>query len=225
MPVSLHEQLYPPGEWGLWHITEPEAELRAACPLSATEAEALAAIRGAGRRREFLAARLLLHHMSGRAERGELVKDPAGKPHLTGSHFYVSISHTVDHAAAIAHPNPCGIDVQRIVPRIRRLAAKFVGTGEHLQLNPDYELTQLHLIWSAKEAMYKAFGRRQLDFKENLFVDLGAFTSASTTGSAYLKRNTIEMYFDLTFRVHPTFVLVGCVERTASPTGPVTYPL
>lgn len=184
--------------------------------LSTAETTAINSIKGEGRRREFLAARILLHKMSGRAERGELFKDEAGKPHLRDSVFHVSISHTVNYAAAIAHPNPCGIDVQRIVPRIRRLAEKFVGPGEQVQLTPAFELLQLHLIWSAKEAMYKAFGRRQIDFKKHLFVDFGPFTAATNTGTAFLKKGKVEMLFDLSFRIFDDFVLVGCVERVSS---------
>lgn len=215
MSVILHEDFHPPGEWGLWHITETEDWLRENAALYATEDAALSLIKGEGRRKEFLAARILLHYMSGRSERGELYKDTAGKPHLRDSIFHVSISHTVDYSAAIAHPHPCGVDVQRIVPRIRRLAHKFIGPGEQLQLTPEHELLQLHLIWSAKEAMYKAFGRRQLDFKEHLFVDFGPFSPKTTAGSALLKKEGIEMLFDLSFRVFEDFVLVGCVERVA----------
>lgn len=217
MPIRFHEPLRAPGEWGLWHITEPEAWLRERSELFPAEAEAIAAIRGEGRRREFLAARLLLHAMSGRSERGELFKDEAGKPHLRDSHFYVSISHTVDYAAAIAHPNPCGIDVQRIVPRIRRLARKFVGKGEQVQMRPEHERLQLHLIWSAKEAMYKAFGRRELDFRKHLFVDFEGFDPVKRTGSAYLRKGEAEMLFSLDFAVYDDFVLVACVEQVPPP--------
>jgi 4'-phosphopantetheinyl transferase EntD len=93
------------------------------------------------------------------------------------------------------------------------MAGKFVGPGERTQLIPEFELLQLHLIWSAKEAMYKAFGRRQIDFKDHLFVDLGEFSAKATKGTAYLKRGGIEMLFDLDFKVFDEFVLVGCVER------------
>ncbi|MFK8161685.1 MAG: 4'-phosphopantetheinyl transferase superfamily protein [Lewinella sp.] len=215
MSVILHEDYQHPGEWGLWHITETEDWLRENVHLFPEEQEAMALIKGEGRRKEFLAARILLHYMSGRSTRGELYKDDAGKPHLRDSVFHVSISHTVNYAAAIAHPNPCGVDVQRIVPRIRRMANKFIGPGERLQLTPEHELLQLHLIWSAKEAMYKAFGRRQLDFKEHLVVDLGAFTKEKTTGSAFLKKGDIKMLFDLNFRIFDEFVLVGCIETPA----------
>ncbi len=217
MAVILHEHLHEPGEWGLWHITEPESWLRENVALSAAEETALAALKGEGRRREFLAARILLHFMSGRAERGELYKDACGKPHLRDSLFHVSISHTVNYAAAIAHPNPCGIDVQRIVPRIRRMAHKFVGAGEQEQLIPEHELLQLHLIWSAKEAMYKAFGRREIDFRQHLFVDFEGFSPLKMKASACLRKGAVEMLFDLDFRRYEDFVLVSCVEQTGPP--------
>jgi len=213
MPVLFHDPYQSPGEWGLWHITEPEDWLRSQLNLYPAERAAVDAIKGEGRRREFLAARLLLHRMSGRADRGELFKDEAGKPHLRDATFHISISHTVNYSAALAHPAPCGVDVQRIVPRIRRLAHKFIGPGEQLQLTPEHELIQLHLIWSAKEAMYKAFGRRNIDFKDHLFVNFGPFTAETNSGTAYLKKGEVEMLFDLKFRTYEEFVLVGCVER------------
>lgn len=219
MAVILHEHLHEPGEWGLWHIIESEEWLMDNVALFPAEINHLMAIKGEGRRREFLAARMLLHYMSGRDNRGELIKDDTGKPHLRDSLFHVSISHTVNYAAAIAHPNPCGVDVQRIVPRIRRMAHKFVGAAEQAQLIPEHELLQLHLIWSAKEAMYKAFGRRELDFCRNLFVDFAGYSPDKMTATAFLQKDEIEMVFDLDFRRYEDFVLVACVEQTQPPSG------
>lgn len=214
MPVRFHELLHAPGEWGLFRITETEQELREIVSLFPAEAAQLQLIKGEGRRREFLAARLLLHNMSGRRERGELFKDLSGKPHLRDSHFHVSISHTKDYAAAIAHPNPCGIDVQRIVEKIQRIAPKFISPAEKVQLKKAHEILQMHLIWSAKEAMYKAFGRRQIDFREHLYVDFGNFHPEQQQAEALLKTAEIEMLFDLEFRIYDEMVLVACVERT-----------
>ncbi|WP_420459530.1 4'-phosphopantetheinyl transferase family protein [Neolewinella sp.] len=206
MPLLFHDSLLPPGEWGLWSITESEDWLRGQCKLFPREEDQLLYIKGEERRREFLAARQLLHVMSGRRERAELVKDEDGKPHLPDSKFFVSISHTVGYSAAVAHPQPCGIDVQRIVPRIVKLAPKFVGAGERKQLTEKEELEQLHLIWAAKEAMYKAYGRRQLDFKRNLFVELGE------TATGRLRRGAVGMDFELAYKIYPTFVLVAAVQ-------------
>ena len=206
MPLLFHDLLLPPGEWGLWSITESEDWLRGRLALFPREEEQLRCIKGEERRREFLAARQLLHHMSGRSARAELVKDTDGKPHLPDSKFFVSISHTVGYSAAVAHPRPCGIDVQRIVPRIVNLAPKFVGAGERKQLTEEKELEQLHLIWAAKEAIYKAYGRRQLDFKRNLSVELGE----QPTGR--LRRGAVRMDFELAYKIYPTFVLVAAVQ-------------
>ena len=213
MPTRFHEPLHAPGEWGLFSITETEAELQAGLELSPEEQAQLIATKGLGHRREFLAARRLLHQMSGRAKRGELYKDPAGKPHLRDSHFHISLSHTVNYAAAIAHPNPCGIDVQRIVPKIERLAPKFVSAAENIQLKEADKLLQLHLIWSAKEALYKAYGRRELDFKEHLYVDFQDYQPGKTVAAATLHKGDVQMLFRLDYRVYEDIVLVACVEE------------
>ncbi len=213
MPLLFHDLLLPPGEWGLWRITETEEELAGHLHLYPEERSQLSQIRGEARRREFLAARLLVHHMSGRPERGELVKDDYGKPHLHNSHFFVSISHTRGYSAAIAQPRPCGIDVQRIVPHIRKLARKFVSVEEGLHLVAGQELTQLHLIWAAKEAMYKAYGLRELDFCRDMRVDLSAYHPAATEATARLRKGEVRMHFHLEFRTYPDYVLVAAVER------------
>ncbi|NJC25544.1 4'-phosphopantetheinyl transferase family protein [Neolewinella antarctica] len=212
MPVQFHEPLRSPGEWGLFHITETEDVLLNQAHLYTDEARQLSLVRGKGHRKEFLAARILLHQMSGRSVRGELRKDTAGKPHLADSHFHVSISHTVNYAAAVAHPNPCGVDVQRIVGKIARIAPRFMSTAETVQLKETNNLVQMHLIWSAKEAMYKAFGRRQIDFKEHLYVDLGNFSLSNTTAAAVLRTPDVTMVFDLDYRIFDDFVVVACVE-------------
>lgn len=211
MPLQLHEPLQTPGEWGLWQINESTEWLRAQLDLFPAELAELEKIRNDRRQREFLAARLLLHRMSGRAQRGELYKDDKGKPHLRDSAFHVSISHTVGYAAAIAHPAACGVDVQRIVPRIRRIAPKFVNDFEAQQLQPEHELIQLHLIWSAKEAMYKAFGRRSLDFRQHLFVSFAGYEAGQRKATASLRKGNICQQFMLEFRYFADLILVGGV--------------
>ena len=214
MPLVLQEALDPPGEWGTWSITESEAALLREVRLFPEEAAQFAAIRGAGRRREFLAARLLLHRMSGRGERGELFKDEHGKPHLRGSIFHVSISHTHGFSAAIAHPRPCGVDIQAMVPRISRLAHKFVGEAEEAAVSGIYDdIPLLHLIWSAKEAMYKAYGLRQLDFRRDLHVDLTEYPNGTGRLCAHLSTVDTKMNFRLWYRMTPQNVLVGVVSN------------
>lgn len=208
MPLLFQRELHAPGEWGLWRIAESESELLDRVPLFSHEREGLNRIKGTERRKEYLAARLLLHRMSGRTQRAELVKDTYGKPALPDSPFHVSISHTRGYSAAIAHPRPCGVDVQRIVPQIHRLSHKFVSAAERgcMARNEEQERWQLHFIWSAKEAIYKAYGKRQLDFCRDMFVDVRSCTARLTIRG-------MRHQFALTFRRYDDFVLVGAVQK------------
>ncbi|MEL6275133.1 MAG: 4'-phosphopantetheinyl transferase superfamily protein, partial [Bacteroidota bacterium] len=176
MPLILQEKIVFQtfhGKFGLWQITEEEDVLRTGLALHQEEQAQLENIKGEGRRKEFLAARQLLHRMSGRSDRGPLLKDEFGKPHMYASPWHVSISHTTGLSAAVAHPRPCGIDVQIFVPKISRIAPRFMSDAEASHLTDENRLLFQHLVWSAKEVMYKAYGRREIDFREHLHVELG----------------------------------------------------
>lgn len=169
MPLRTHQHLSQGGELGIWEITEPEAWFRDQLLLQPAELRQLSGMKGR-RRTEWLAVRQLVHQMSGRKERGAFVKDEHGKPHLADSPWHISISHSHGYAAAIASPHLCGIDIQFLVPKITRLGPRFMGQVEQDSIQPANEMEQLHLYWGAKEALYKAHGRRHLDFKEHIFI-------------------------------------------------------
>ncbi|MCB0588264.1 MAG: 4'-phosphopantetheinyl transferase superfamily protein [Phaeodactylibacter sp.] len=170
MPLKLHRHIEPDVELGIWQIEEPEEWFLERLGLAAAEQQQLARIKGR-RRVEWLAVRQLVHQMSGRKIRGAFVKDEYGKPHLEGSSHHISISHSHELAAAIAAPVAAGIDVQFLVPRIERLAHKFLGPEELASLQDGSRIEHLHVYWGAKEALYKAYGRRSLDFRAHIHLD------------------------------------------------------
>lgn len=220
MPLILRETFDQAGALGLWRIEESEAQLRNRMDLSSAEQKQLDAIMGEGRRKEFLAARHLLHQLSGRENRGVLIKDEFGKPHLDGSKFKVSISHTESLSAAVGHPENCGVDVQVFVSKIRRLAPRFMGVKENAQLTDANRLIFQHLVWSAKEAMYKAYGRRELDFREHLFVDLEGIPLESGQTTGQLIKDDLHIEYDLNFRIFErNYMLVAAVEKSSKIRG------
>ncbi|MEM7571863.1 MAG: hypothetical protein AAF433_03130 [Bacteroidota bacterium] len=216
MPKVLHLNCFDPGELGLWRIEESEDWLRRETDLYPSEIEQLNQIKGEGRRCEFLAARLLLHQLSGRQRRGALIKDDFGKPRLESSNWHISISHTSGFSAAYAHPKACGVDVQILVPKISRLAPKFINETEAANLRteePAILLMQQHLVWGAKEVIYKAYGRRQLDFKQHLTVDLASATAGQGQLKAYLLKDDLLINYRLDYRVlEGKYMLVIGVE-------------
>ena len=170
MPLLFHKYLVDVIEVGVWKIDEDEQFFLDQLDLYQQEEEQLSQLKGR-RRVEWLAVRHLLHIMSGRKRRGSCLKDEFGKPYLENSPFQISMSHTEKMASVIAGPIPVGIDIQKKVDKIDRIAAKFVSTQE-FDLNPSPTIEWYHLIWGAKECMYKAYGRKRLDFRNNLRVDL-----------------------------------------------------
>lgn len=183
MPLLRHEQIEGLGELGIWEITESEEWFRNQLLLYPAELRQLSEIRGR-RRQEWLGARQLVHQMSGRKTRGAFVKDDHGKPHLDKSDWHISISHSHGLAAAIASPHLCGIDIQFIVEKIGRVSHKFLRSEEKASITPANELDQLHFFWGAKEALYKAYGRKKLEFIDHIHIKPFIYNSpkGETTG-------------------------------------------
>ena len=167
-----------------------------------------------GRRRvEWLASRYLLHELSGRSERADCLKDEFGKPYLVGSEYQISLSHSHGLAAVIAAPQAVGIDIQLEVPKIERIAHKYMRPAEMDSLSEERRITHLHLYWGAKEALFKAYGRKEVDFKQHLFNKPFSLVGDSGSFQGQLIKPTIQQSFQLSYRLFDSFVLVWCVEQ------------
>lgn len=146
---------------------------------------------------EWYASRYLLHILSKKEERIPIVKDVHGKPSFADNVSHVSISHTRNYVAAIVGPKSVGIDIQVYVSKIKRIQHKFVSEEE--QKHHDIEDThRLHLIWGAKESMYKAYGKRKLDFRKNMIILPIDDTKQKHTSRIQVKDSiyTYNLYFE-----------------------------
>ncbi len=215
MPILLHEQLQPAGEMGIWDIQEEEAWFRGRLRLAAAERSQLDRIKGRKRRLEWLAARQLVHRMSGRRHRGAFIKDEYGKPHLAGSDWHIAISHSHELAAAIAAPRSVGIDIQFIVAKIDRLTARFMRPEEQASLQSESRLAHLHVYWGAKESLYKAYGRRELDFCRHIRVQPFTFQPGGGTTQGCISKNGEVLPYQLWYRLMGSYVLVYAMASEA----------
>lgn len=167
MPLSNTYITEKNGQLGIWHITENEAFFTEKLPLTASDHAELDARKGR-RRLEWLAGKYLVMLMVNGAHR--VVKDEFGKPHLEGSDLHISLSHSSEWAIAIISPNAVGIDIQEVTPRLDRIAWRVMNANKLRQLDPVHRLDHLHVYWCAKEALYKAYGWRELDFRKNIVI-------------------------------------------------------
>ncbi len=118
--------------------------------------------------RHNLAARVLAHQVS--PDFAPLEKDEYGKPFFDSKDHEISITHAGKYAGYIqTEKRKCGIDMEEITERVRRIQSKFMREDEEDFLNDD--LRGLYIVWCAKEAMYKHYGLKSLDFKRHMKVD------------------------------------------------------
>lgn len=172
MPLLKEEKIHKHACWALWQISEKEEELLGAIYFSEQELEELAQIKVSERRLEWLASRLLLKRLA--AEQGvshpEIRKDAFGKPFVADASFQASLSHAFPFAAAIIHTKRAvGIDIEHKRTQLLRIRRKFLHPEELECAGED--LLKLGIYWSAKEALYKLYGRKALQFQEQIRID------------------------------------------------------
>ncbi len=209
MPLILHDFLYPEGEIAVWEIEEETLELFERIELTAVEKQEVSKM-SVQRKKEWVAARWLIHKLSGRTQRGKCLKDEYGKPYLENSPFNISISHSQDKVAVIAAPYHVGIDIQKLVDKMRRLSVKFLSDTE---AKWKCNLKDLHVIWGAKEAMYKAWGKKGIDFKQDMEVEQFSWEHNRIETEGSLSKGSVSMRFSITAQQVEDFILVRAIEK------------
>lgn len=156
----------------LWHITESKEELIDLLPLSWQANLDLDRVSTHN-----LAARVLAHTVC--PEFSILEKDEYGKPYFDSEHHKISITHAGEYAGFMfTEKRDCGLDMEEITERVRRIQSKFVREDEEAFLAED--LRGLFMIWCAKEAMYKYYGLKSLDFKQHMKLDYEILQDSGT---------------------------------------------
>lgn len=171
MPIILEKKYENNISLAVWQISESHAELRAMLPSEILTDAELAAISHPQKQVEFFCSRLVIKYLANSLGIKYLgiKKDEHGKPYLAGSNWQMSITHTSNYVAAVMHPSEAlGIDMEKPSEKLRRIEHKFLSETERIEAESDIE--KLCIYWSAKEALYKLYGKRKVTFNENLFV-------------------------------------------------------
>jgi phosphopantetheinyl transferase len=98
----------------------------------------------------------------------KLNKEPSGKPILLESENHISLSHCEGYVAVIHAEVPVGIDVDRISQRVQKIKNYFLRDEEIALLGEENEA--LILAWSAKESIFKWYGKQNLGYKSQLCI-------------------------------------------------------
>lgn len=194
---------------GIWRITESEDYFIRKLPLKDYEKAELETLKGR-RRLEWLSGRYLVHIMTGWAH--EYIKDEYGKPHLKDSPYHISISHSADFATAIIAPQLVGIDIQYLTPKLENVASRVMNDNKLKNLHEEKRLEHLHVYWGAKEALFKAYGKRELDFKKNILIEPFHYSDTEGDSHGSVIKDNIKMDFDIFYKKIENYILVYAIE-------------
>lgn len=138
--------------------------------LTPDEQERMTSFISESRKMEFVATRRLRHQLFGFEH---IHYDPHGAPYIKDEGF-ISISHTKDYVAiAMNKDYQVGLDLEAHRPNITRLCHKFLNDYEN-SIFDSQDYIEITKVWSAKEALYKLAGRKQILFREHLLLDRNA---------------------------------------------------
>jgi 4'-phosphopantetheinyl transferase len=178
MPIVFEQQITSAKKIAVWQITEPIDFFLSR--ISAPFDKAL----HPKRLLEKTCCSFVLNYISNEQIDQFLSNDMFGKPIINNSKTSVSFSHTKDLIACYidSEGNDIGIDIEHLRKQLPALSKKFIN---HEDSSPFENEWHYLFIWSAKEVLYKMWGKKNLDF----YKDLKIITSTDCEGYIH-KDNT-----------------------------------
>lgn len=168
MPIIQLKQINDSTYLGRWALTETSSELQEH-PELPKQLILPEIISHEKRKAEWLASRILAYQLLKKftPDFYLLHNDENGQPFFKNCACQLSISHTQNEVAVlVSRDYIVGIDIERIQPKVLRVKDKFLSVTERQTLNSD--LVNLTIAWSAKETLYKLYGKKNITFSENL---------------------------------------------------------
>jgi 4'-phosphopantetheinyl transferase len=155
----------------VWEIQESLEKLLEMSILSEIETMILAEIIIPHKKIQFVIKHLILQVLSKQAkiENSTIHKDESGKPFFTHNSVHISVSHTSGFLGIALHKTqPIGLDLENPREQLMRIIPRICRPEEVSLVNGNLHIAT-HL-WCIKEALYKLYGKRGVDFRTNLLI-------------------------------------------------------
>jgi 4'-phosphopantetheinyl transferase len=153
-------------------------------------------------RLQWLAGKRLMFDFFGESVFKNIKKDILGKPYSADKDFYLSLSHTDELVGMVVSDKNVGIDIQRFNSKLHKIAHKYISERD-LRLIFDSGLLieeKILLQWSVKEALFKAYGKGQLDYRKNLIFDWDFnFNPEGGKFMAMVSKNDTTIHYDVEY--------------------------
>lgn len=185
--------------FGIWTINESQEKLRQDFNTAPQEEkEHLKKFKNPNRQIEWIVTRLLIYEL---LEKKVIIDyDEFGKPFLRNDNRQISISHTGEMVAVQIGNQNVGVDVEKISGRVAKIAHKFLSPTELDSIDLKNQMLHMYAYWGAKETIYKIYGNKRLDFKQNIRIKAFKIEKEGTIKANLKTEETIS--FDLDYFVY-----------------------
>lgn len=191
--------------WGLWEIHEDENSLLNGLQSIEPVPDTLT---NSQKRLEWIAGRVTTKEVMNALKltfQG-IIKDDYGKPFPVGYDYQLSLSHSFPYVAALLSTSTkVGIDLEQPKEKLLRIASRIHHQAELADLGTD--IVKHCIYWCAKESLIKFYGKKDLVFAENMFIE----PFERKREGDIIGRISINQYSSvvpLHYIVYPHFVLV-----------------
>jgi phosphopantetheinyl transferase len=156
---------------------------------------------------EWLSSRYLVSILFESDNRVVFGKDEFGKPYIKGSDKFISLSHCDEMVAAVISDHKVGVDIEKIDHRLIKVKEKFASESDLIFHDNEDEVRFLTRLWTIKEAVYKAYGKKELSFKDQIKLN-------SEGGCTVLGEDGIKIHYSVNSKVFEDYYFtIACLEN------------
>jgi phosphopantetheinyl transferase len=105
-----------------------------------------------------------------------------------------------------------GIDLEEMSDKIFAVAPRFLNQNEKNSIQTETARPHLYAYWCMKEALYKLYGKKGLDFSKNIFIHPFVFAMAGKC-QAVIQKAGYEKNFSVSYRSTEKFMLAYVEDR------------
>ena len=201
--------------YAVWKTDETSEELLAMLSHKTWYLPFLEKVAKEGRRREWLACRVLLKQLL--ACETQVYYKESGAPFIAEEGVHISFSHTKGYVAVQVSTaeQPAGIDIEYLSDRVKKIQNRFVSPDEAQHISSENEANHLLLHWCAKETLFKLLDTEAVDFCKHLHLAPFDYALCGSI-QAYETHSTHGKSFTLGYKMTEAYAMTFCTAYASS---------
>jgi len=215
MPIIYRRNIKNHGVLGVWKITESVDDMLSMIQFSKEDYATFEKFKIKSRQAHWLAYRLAARQLHDPDLDCNFFYDENGKLHFSDRNYQISVTHSGVYAGVIISRNHyVGLDIEKLGDRIGDLADKFLMKKELENLPTENRQRYLTILWSAKEALYKLFGKPKVQFDRDIYLSPFELKRKGTFEGRIDNYGVVRDYvLEYEFSDDDEYVLVHCSDE------------